>query len=111
MTRDEILKMPANKNTDIFVARNVLGHVVRQDSNSEWWEGLTTIAQYSELIEYAVNVAMHLCSTKYAFFTLSVKDEQCMAEFEIDTVRYFAFADTIPLAICRAASLTTMSKS
>lgn len=108
MKPEEIKNLPANEETDILVARKVLGHVVQQDSSGEWWEGFTTIAQYSKLIEYAVNVAMHLHSTKDAFVTINVRGRQCMAEFEIDTVRYFAFADTIPLAICRAALLVVL---
>ena len=105
MKRQEILNMPAGEKIDILVARNVLGHTVQQDSSGQWFEGFTSLARYSDSLQSAWNAAERIMTTQNAFFTVSRKGVQWMAEFEINKVRHFAFADTAPLAICRAALL------
>lgn len=97
--------MPAGEEIDILVARNVLGHTVQQDSSGQWFEGFTSLARYSDSLQSAWNAAERVISTKNAFYTVSRKGTQWMAEFQINKVRHFAFADTAPLAICRAALL------
>ncbi len=101
----DYLNMPAGEEIDILVARNVLGHTVQQDSSGQWFEGFTSLARYSDSLQSAWNAAERVISTKNAFYTVSRKGTQWMAEFEINKVRQFAFADTAPLAICRAALL------
>lgn len=101
----DFLNMPAGEEIDILVARNVLGHTVQQDSSGQWFEGFTSLARYSDSLQSAWNAAERVISTKNAFYTVSRKGTQWMAEFQINKVRHFAFADTAPLAICRAALL------
>ena len=101
----DFLNMPAGEEIDILVARKVFGHVVQQDSSGQWFEGFTLIARYSDSLQSAWNAAERLISTKDAFYTVRRKGKQWMAEFEIKKVKNFAFADTAPLAICRAALL------
>lgn len=101
----DFLNMPAGEEIDILVARNVLCHTVQQDSSGQWFEGFTSLARYSDSLQSAWNAAERVISTKNAFYTVSRKGTQWMAEFEINNVRQFAFADTAPLAICRAALL------
>ena len=101
----DYLNMPAGEEIDILVARNVLGHTVQQDSSGQWFEGFTSLARYSDSLQSAWNAAERVISTKNAFYTVSRNGTQWMAEFQINKVRQFAFADTAPLAICRAALL------
>jgi len=101
----DYLNMPAGEEIDILVARKVLGHTVQQDSSGQWFEGFTLLARYSDSLQSAWNAAERVMSTQNAFFSVSRKGVQWMAEFEINRFRHFAFADTAPLAICRAALL------
>ena len=101
----DYLNMPEGEEIDILVARKVLGHTVQQDSSGQWFEGFTSLARYSDSLQSAWNAAERIMSTQNAFFTVSRKGVQWMAEFEINRFRHFAFADTAPLAICRAALL------
>jgi len=110
MNQDEILNMPEGEEIDILVARNVLEHIVQQDTSGQWFEGFTSVARYSDSLQSAWNAAERIIGTKLAFFTVSRKGLQWMAEFEISTIRYFAFADTAPLAICRAALLAVIPR-
>ena len=113
MTRDEILKMEAGRELDALVAEKVMGIPVKI--------GVITGEPYHAKFGYLLPEYSH--NIKHAWEVLDkVKSGDPMVTFNSIDNKWLcgiwfksrkqasiAYADTVPLAICRAALLATIS--
>jgi hypothetical protein len=125
MTKDEILAMEAGKEMDALIAEKVMGwHLVKRENYRDEWvnadgryqhpvprydgyeddEDFHTICWHpSESILWAWDVVEKLC--------LSVVPYPGGDKWHAADGKVIAFADTAPLAICRAALLVVMEQT
>lgn len=126
MTRDEILKMPAGRELDALVATKVLGYTYDPESWVEWGitspdgnrEGELFLRAYSTDIAAALEVVEKMRGDNWRFGCSSREfgtGDNWWAWLEnpphwesSDTKSATAEADTLPLAICRAALLAML---
>ena len=137
MTRDEILNMPAGREMDALIAEKVMGHTVdkreryvkssilskrRQPMHkiTELFVGGYYLRKYSESIEAAWEVVNKICvSAPNDCWTgptmqINYEHDSCEVIFtNLDSIdcaveSVQAIAESAPLAICRAALLTTL---
>jgi hypothetical protein len=104
MTRDEILNMPAGREMDVLIDQH-FGQL--QKDSSPIYE----MPHYSTDIAAAWEVIEKLCGETGADVVKVCKrdPELLRGDWSCNFGRGFeAFADTAPLAICRAALLTTL---
>ena len=128
MTRDEILNMPAERATDIKIAKFVMGHKITIGAPTDWSETKYTdannnpcypISHYSTDISAAWEVVLHFMNAgwcpnlinndngQWALSFVGVNDIPCTSQTSwIDDQRLWC--DEAPLAICRAALLAVL---
>ena len=110
MTRDEILNMPAGREMDALVAKNVMKlefPVYEFDGYKHQYKP----KPYSTNIAAAWEVVDKINSQESLYnFELSKDDKSWMCEWWSKETQepIWATADTAPLAICRAALLAVM---
>ena len=123
MTKDEILNMPAGREIDAEVAVNVMGwtHVASKthcgyspdyegERRAYLWParlGAKPVPHYSTSIDAAWDVV----EKDFGQLTLwrsRAKPELVKVDFCVGDEHYEAYAPTAPIAICRAALLTTL---
>lgn len=106
MTRDEILAMPAGRDMDALVGEYVFGwekgtFPVYEPMKSKHGDYMVRpISNYSTDISAAWDVVEKLKESSL-WLDLNTSPDGCQVGF----ADYFVFADTAPLAICRAALL------
>jgi hypothetical protein len=128
MTRDEILNMPAGREMNALIEKHIFFHdtfekeVVRRTSNAnkrkdrnvtekELWAVLTKyssvpVRNYSTDISAAFEVMEKFSVFNFEFCRENDKGSACAIVNEnLDNA---VIADTVPLAICRAALLAVM---
>jgi hypothetical protein len=108
MTRDEILNMPAGKEIDALIAEKVIGVPFRKPTHGPCctcgtcgWDYDNCICGYSEEIEKAWEVVEKLRLTIEPTAMNKWAVHQGLGS-------QLAYAETAPLAICRAALLAVM---
>lgn len=122
MTREEILNMPANRETDVLMAEEVMG--LRLDwefaefQNGEpavptlrdKYDEIGMVPFYSTDISAAWEVVEKLCNeTGCDIVKVCKRDPELFGEWSCNFGRGCeAFGDTAPLAICRAARLLVL---
>ncbi len=119
MTREEILNMPAGREMDALIAEKVMGFTQVRLFRDVWTGCLDgqrkVIPHYSKDISDACEVIKEMHRNKYQYTLRGyfMGDEQHIATFDNQdwadkNPLYKAHGATAPLAICRAALLTTL---
>ena len=105
MNRDEITKMPAGQEMDILIAEKVL-KITTEQWNEHFFRGAS---RFSVDMEPAF-VVLQMLRPEYSFQILSnmSNGDYFVALTGVGSNKKFCFAtaETVPLAICRAALFT-----
>jgi len=133
MTRDEILKLQAGREMDALIAEHVMGHTVNYNAYlyslgktiSGISEGFSELAHYSTNIYAAWEVVHKMCQDPPEdcwtgpTMQMNVDASETRGKYEVvfdylDSLDFNqsstqAYAETAPLAICRAALLAVMA--
>jgi hypothetical protein len=113
MNREEILNMPAGIEMDAMIGAKIFG--IKQEEHS--WSDLSgnqvTLGYFSTDIAAAFEVVEKLCRENGCdVVKVCKRDPELWGEWSCNFgLGAEAFADTAPLAICRAALLTITKES
>lgn len=117
MTREEILAMPAGRELDALVAEKVFGKNIQWTFGDEWTDSYPVDVDDVIVDHYSIDISAswELISN----ITDKSERERCGpcvhvehdGDWHARIGRVHAMANTAPLAICRAALLTTMEET
>jgi len=119
MTREEILNMPAGREMDALIAKEVMGWVLNPPNvRGHGWLihdhkmiGINSLPYFSTDIAAAWEV-VEKEEHGFSLWVSGVRSAPlCKAEIIIGDNRYGCYANTAPLAICRAALLAVLEDS